>query len=856
MKRLTVGILAHVDSGKTTLSEAMLFRSGGILKLGRVDHKNAFLDTDTIERDRGITIFSKQAVIDYKDVHISLLDTPGHVDFSAEMERVLSVIDYAVLVISGTDGVQSHTETLWKLLEHYGVPAFIFVNKMDLPGCDKGKILSELTERLSGAVTDFSEYNDSFMESIAMQSQELLDEYMETSKVSDEAITKAILSRNVYPCIFGSALKLSGVDEFLEVINRFTVSKKAPSDFGARIFKISEDDKGQRLAYMKITGGSLAVKTSLSGNGWTDKVNEIRIYSGAKYKGVQEVFPGEVCAVCGLSSASAGEGLGIEKNSSGLLTEPVFTYSVKLPDGVDSRKALSVFRKIEQEETQLHILWNEYLQKIDVQVMGEVQLEVLKRILSDRFGLEAEFEHGSIIYKETIRDTVEGVGHYEPLRHYAEVHLLMEPLPRGSGIVLKTDVPESVLDRNWQRLILTHLAEKTHYGVLTGSPITDIKITIVAGRAHLKHTEGGDFRQATYRAVRQGLMQAESVLLEPFFEFVLEVPTECVGRALTDLKMLGAELSAPETAGDYSVVKGVAPVVNLREYPKEIVSYTRGKGRLSCSFSGFYECHNADEVIEKIGYNCNGDTENPSSSVFCSHGSGFVVPWDEVFDYMHIEPVKMYSMEEEPEIRVLEHGKITASDEELQKIFERTYGKIQRDVPRPMRNEKPPEKYKSKNVSKGPVYLLIDGYNIIFAWDDLKKLAQESLELARVALIDRICNYQAVLKNNVIIVFDAYKVKGNNREVEREQGISVVYTKEAETADEYIEKTAKELRRNYRVRVATSDSLEQIIIFGHGAQRISASEFLREVESAEGELRRLIYENNNTLPLAQLEDLK
>ena len=855
MKRLTVGILAHVDSGKTTLSEAMLFKSGDILKLGRVDHKNTLLDNDDIERDRGITIFSKQAVINLEDVTISLLDTPGHVDFSAEMERVLSVLDYAVLVISGTDGVQSHTETLWKLLEHYGVPVFIFVNKMDLPGCDSGKLISELSSRLSGGVLDFTKLDDEFFENAAMQSQSLLDEYMEKSDISDQSISEAVLSRCIYPCVFGSALKMDGVEEFLNILKRFTVYKKPVSEFGAKIFKIADDDKGQRLTYMKITGGSLKVKTLLTGKGWTEKVNEIRIYSGAKYKSVQEVFPGTVCAVCGLSSGIAGEGLGFEKSSSGLLTEPVFAYSVKLPSGVDSRNALSVFRKIEQEETQLHIVWNEYLQKIDVQVMGEVQLEVLKRILSDRFGLDVEFEHGSIIYKETIKDIVEGVGHFEPLRHYAEVHLLMEPLPKGSGLVFKTDVPESVLDRNWQRLIMTHLAEKTHYGVLTGSPITDMKITVVAGRAHLKHTEGGDFRQATYRAVRQGLMQAESVLLEPYFSFSLEVPTVNIGRALTDLKMMGAELSAPDTIGENSVVCGTAPVVKLREYPKEIVAYTHGKGRLSCTFSGFDICHNADEVIEKIGYDCNADQDNPSSSVFCAHGSGFVVPWNEVFDYMHIESVRTVFIQDELEMKAERHGEITASDEELQKIFERTYGKIERDVPRPMRNEKPPEKYKSKNVQKGPVYLLIDGYNIIFAWDDLKKLAQESLELARVALIDRICNYHAILKNNVIIVFDAYKVKGNNREIEREHGISVVYTKEAETADEYIEKTAKELSKNYRVRVATSDSLEQIIIFGHGAQRISASEFLREVKSAEGELQRLIDENNNTLPLVQIEDL-
>ena len=856
MKRLTVGILAHVDSGKTTLSEAMLYESGHIRELGRVDHKNAFLDTDTIERERGITIFSKQAMLSFSDTEISLLDTPGHVDFSAEMERVLRVLDYAILVISGTDGVQSHTETLWKLLEHYGIPTFIFVNKMDLPGADKNTIMAELNSRLSEGVIDFSENNSDFYETAAMQDSDLLDEFLKTESLSDEKIAEAVLSKHIFPCLFGSALKLDGVGKFLETFGKFTLQKKIPSEFGAKVFKIADDEKGQKLTYMKITGGSLKVKEQLCGNGWTAKANELRVYSGAKYSSVQQVFAGNVCAVCGLSESIAGEGLGFEQSSASLLTEPVFTYSVKLPDGTDSRTALGIFRKIEQEETQLHVLWNEFLQKIDVQVMGEVQLEVLKRILSDRFQLDAEFEDGSIIYKETITTTVEGVGHYEPLRHYAEVHLLMEPAKRGSGIILKADVPESVLDRNWQRLILTHLAEKSHAGVLTGSPITDIRITVVNGRAHLKHTEGGDFRQATYRAVRQGLMQAESVLLEPYFSFTLEVPMESAGRALNDLQQMGAEFSAPEIRGENSVITGTAPVSKMREYPKDVAAYSHGKGRLSCTFSGFDICKNSDEVIEKIGYNCNADTENPSSSVFCSHGAGFVVPWNEVFEYMHIEGLSLGDTETDTEYEVREHGKITASDEELQKIFERTYGAIKRESHRPMRNERPPEKYKSKSVSKGPVYLLIDGYNIIFAWDDLKKISQDSLELARDALIDRICNFQAIRQNNVILVFDAYKVKGNTGEIERHGGISVVYTKEAETADEYIEKTAKQLSRDYRVRVATSDNLEQIIIFGHGAQRISASEFLREVQTAESELKQMIDKNNMNMPFATVSDIK
>lgn len=845
MKRIVVGILAHVDSGKTTLSEGLLFNAGEISFCGRVDHKNAFLDNNNLERERGITIFSHQAMINLPKTQITLLDTPGHIDFSAEMERTLQVLDYAILVISGTQGVQSHTHTLWRLLKHYSVPTFIFVNKMDISQINKKDILSDLKRLLDDGFVDFSNKDDDFYENCAIYDDILFEEYMSKGKLSDTSLSNAILSRRIFPCLFGSALKNNGVKEFLELIDNYTICKEKSDKFGAKIFKISEDDKGQRLTYMKITGGSLKVKTLVECCGIEQKVNELRIYSGEKYKNVPEVFLGDVCAVTGLSNSSVGVGLGCEKASADLLSEPVFSYSVKILDNTDIHTVLSIFKKLEQEETKLNIVWNKQLQKIDVHIMGEVQLEVLKRILEDRFNLKVSFEAGSIIYKETIADTVEGVGHYEPLRHYAEVHLLLEPTEPGSGITFKTKCSEDILDKNWQRLILTHLAEKPHMGVLTGSPITDIRITLINGRAHQKHTEGGDFRQATYRAVRQGLMQAKSIILEPWYSFRLELPTENVGRAMTDLEQMGADFSPPQIFEDFAELSGNAPISAIRNYQKDITAYTKGKGRLSCSFDGYKPCKNQEEIINSIGYNAEADIENTADSVFCSHGSGFNVKWDKVFDYMHIEAQKTHEEETAIQPHTSSYSNLIADEEELLRIFEKTYGKIQRKATHIMRTQKEAKEYKMKVAPIKEEYLLIDGYNIIYSWEDLEKIAKESLEDARLLLTDRICSYQAMRRCNVILVFDAYKVKGNKGEIEQVHGINVVYTKEAETADSYIEKTSKKLSKNYRVRVATSDGIEQLIIFGNGAERVTPSELLAEVSKTEEEIRAFIKEHNS-----------
>ncbi len=841
MKRLAVGILAHVDSGKTTLSEALLYHAGEIRKLGRVDHKDAFLDNNSIERERGITIFSHQATLKFADAGISLLDTPGHVDFSAEMERTLRVLDYAILVISAADGVQSHTETLWNLLRLYGIPTFIFVNKMDIKMAEKDELLAELTKKLGEGCLDFSALDDGFFENAAMLSESLFEEFEECGKIGADSLKSAILERKIFPCFFGSALKDSGVSEFLRGFLDYTEKKPEIGEFGAKVFKISEDERGNRLTHMKITGGILKVKDIISG---TEKVNEIRVYSGEKYKNEQEVCQGDVCAVTGLSKSYPGQGLGFEPDSESLVSEPLFTYSVRLPDDIDAHTALGIFKKLEEEETQMHALWNEHLQRIDVEIMGEIQLEVLKRILSERFGLSVEFESGSIIYKETIKNTVEGVGHYEPLRHYAEVHLLLEPGKPGSGVQIKVDCSEDVLDKNWQRLIVTHLAEKEHIGVLTGSPITDIVITLIAGRAHLKHTEGGDFRQATYRAVRQGLMQAQSVLLEPWFSFKMEVPIEQTGRAMTDLSEMGAEFESPVADTEVSIISGSVPVIKMNGYQKTLISYTHGRGRLACTFKGYFPCTDADTIIEKIGYNPESDVANTPDSVFCAHGSGYNVKWHDVFSHMHIEARKEKT--EEVILTQPKYRPIIADEEELLRIFEQTYGKVKRKELRPMRTQKEVEvKFKAKpRYISNTEYLLIDGYNIIFAWDELRAIAEESLDDARILLIDKVCNYQAMRENNVILVFDAYRVKGARREVEKAHGISVVYTREAETADAYIEKTSHELSKHYKVRVATSDNLEQIIIFGQGAIRVPASEFAEEVRLAEEEMREFIRNNN------------
>ena len=854
MKRLVFGILAHVDSGKTTLSESLLYCSGAIRKLGRVDHKNTFLDTHSMERDRGITIFSKQAVLEFSDTIITLLDTPGHIDFSTETERTMSVLDYAILVVSGTDGVQSHTKTLWKLLERYQVPTFVFVNKMDLDGADREILSRNLKERLHPALIDYTKNLD--LESISCSDESLLEEYLATDTISQESLKRAIKRRKWFPVFYGSALKMEGIDEFIQGVLTLTEESVFSKKFGAKVYKISEDEQGNRLTHLKITGGSLRVKSTLQTTDTQnetveEKVNQIRIYSGAKYQTVDEVLPGTICAVTGLEHSCVGDGLGVEEKSIPMWTEPVLSYRVDLPEGADVASALAKLRLLEQEDPQLHIYWNQRLKEIQIQLMGEVQLEVLKGIIAERFGMNVSFGQGSITYKETIASAVEGVGHYEPLRHYAEVHLLLEPLPRGSGLMFGTNCSEDELDKNWQRLILTHLYEKTHLGVLTGSPITDMRISLIAGRAHKKHTEGGDFRQATYRAVRQGLMCAESVLLEPWYEFELEVPSDSVGRAMTDISYMGGNCQQTGFSEDKAILTGSAPVSKMRDYHTEVIRYTHGAGRLTCRLKGYEQCQDAETVISEIGYNPENDMENTPDSVFCSHGAGFYVKWNQVRDYMHLDGAKLSQEEELQEISTKKNARRylerVYGDDELLAVFEKTYGPIRRreyEVQSPIKRPlDPTPKYKpAKQVQQGPEYLLVDGYNIIFAWDDLKKIAAESLEAAREHLIDRLCNYQGFTQCELIVVFDAYKVKNNPGEVEKIHHITVVYTKEAETADMYIEKATKQLGKHHKVRVATSDNLEQLIIIGHGALRISADAFLEEVKIAENSIRAILEE--------------
>ncbi|SDB45067.1 small GTP-binding protein domain-containing protein [Ruminococcaceae bacterium FB2012] len=849
MKKAVIGILAHVDSGKTTLSEAMLFESGAIRKLGRVDHKDAFLDTDPIERDRGITIFSKQAVFDWKDISYTLLDTPGHVDFSGETEGTLSVIDAAVLVISGTDGVQSHTETLWRLLKKYSVPTFIFINKTDMPNADKSFALRTAQAKLSPGCVDMSLSADELAEALSVTSEGLMEEYLETGTISDESIKEAVREMEVIPCCFGSALRSKGVTELLDCLNRFITIPPQREKFAARVYKIA-DDGGARLTFMRITGGSLSVRTPLTytdreGNELTEKVSRIRIYSGAKYTNTETAVQGEVCAVLGLSGCYVGQVLGAGGGSFTPLLEPVLTWCVKPPEGTDDHIMLRVLRALEDEDPTLAVGYNEQTREITASLMGEVQLEVVKRILSERFGIDAEFGEGRIAYRETIAAPVEGAGHFEPLRHYAEVHLRLEPLPRGSGLDFTTECSEDVLARNWQRLILTHLKERVHRGVLTGSPITDMRITLTAGKAHIKHTEGGDFRQATYRAVRQGLRYAESVLLEPYYAFTLEIPAANVGRALTDLDKMGGTVDPPVTDGEKAIITGRAPVSALRFYHTEVAAYTKGLGRLYTESDGYDLCRDAEKVVAETAYDPDSDLRNTANSVFCSHGAGHVVPWNEANELMHVSTSPKRSIEEEAEavkFRADSFVRRAAEDEELMKIFEQTYGKIDRKKEQAMHTPKSPptDKSKPRPLPKGPLYILVDGYNIIFAWPSLKKLAGKSLDLARSELINRLANYRGFMQCELILVFDAYRVKGQYREIEEHSGITVIYTKEAETADTYIERTTRQLSKEHRVRVATSDGLEQVIILGGGAMRISAQEFLLEVEAAEKAVREII----------------
>lgn len=857
MENIVMGILAHVDAGKTTLSEGMLYLSGTVRKLGRVDHKDAFLDTYSLERDRGITIFSKQAVFSLGNRRINLLDTPGHVDFSAEMERTLQVLDYAVLVISGADGVQGHTETLWKLLKLYEIPTFIFINKMDQPGTDRDSLLAELKERLDeGCIVFGKEKNVESLEEIAMTDEAVLDYFMEHETVRNEDICRLIRERKIFPCYFGSALKLDGVQELLAGFEEYMKPFDGKKEFGARVFKISRDDKGERLTFLKVTGGKLVVKMPINKE---EKINQIRIYSGAKYEAVNEVEAGGVCAVTGLSSSYIGQGLGVEKGTAAPFLEPVLTYQMILPEGADTTKVLRELKQLEEEEPLLNIVWNPALEEIHVQLMGEVQTEILKTMIAERFHLDVKFGTGKIVYKETIKSPVVGVGHYEPLRHYAEVHLKMEPLEAGSGLVFDTDCSEDVLDRNWQRLILTHLQEREHPGVLTGAPITDMKITIVAGRAHLKHTEGGDFRQATYRAVRQGLKSAESVLLEPWYSFVLEVPSEQVGRAMSDIGQMNGSFEGPGAEDKQGMVRltGTAPASEMRDYQREVWAYTKGRGRITLTLKGYEPCHNAEEVIEEIGYDSERDVDNPTGSVFCAHGAGFLVKWDEVPEYMHIKEDFLaekpgIEQDEVMAVQIGNHcnysGGYSSSyddDPELLAIMEREFGSKQKERDRYSSYRKQtvstPVRHTTVIKENEPKkeYLLVDGYNIIFAWEELNELAKASIDAARNKLMDILSNYQGFIGCTLILVFDAYKVKGNQGEVQKYHNIYVVYTKEAETADQYIEKTTHEIGRKYKVTVATSDALEQVIVMGQGAYRISARDFYEEVERTEKQIREI-----------------
>ena len=850
-KQIVLGILAHVDSGKTTLSEAMLYRAGVTRRLGRVDHKDAFLDTDALEKARGITIFSKQALLTAGDTDITLLDTPGHVDFSTETERTLQVLDYAVLVVSGTDGVQSHTETLWRLLRRYHVPTFVFVNKMDLPGMERQELLAQLNRRLGEGFVDFGAEQADRDEALALCDENLMDRMLDAGQLQDADLIPAIARRHVFPCWFGAALKLEGVDALLDGLDRYTRLAPALEAFGAKVFKVSQDEQGARLTWLRVTGGELKVKAQLTGEAdgepWAEKANQLRLYSGAKYTLTEAIGPGQVCAVTGLTKARPGEGLGAERDSDLPVLEPVLSYQVLLPEGADVHAALGKLHRLEEEEPQLHVVWNETLGEIHVQLMGEIQLEVLRSLLAERFGLAVEFGPGGILYKETITEPMEGVGHYEPLRHYAEVHLKLEPLPRGSGMQFAADCREEVLDKNWQRLVLTHLEEKQHLGVLTGSPLTDVKITLIAGRAHLKHTEGGDFRQATYRAVRQGLMLAKSQLLEPWYAFRLEVPAENIGRAMSDIQRMEGTFDPPESGEETAVLTGFAPVSTMRSYPMEVVSYTRGRGYLGLTLDGYRPCHNAQEVIAAIGYEPEHDLDNPADSVFCAHGAGFVVPWDQVRSHMHVDSGwgKSTRPEQEaavPQRRAMAYRATLEEDAELLKIFERTYGPIKRDplaAFRPVQKRERPD-FAAEQWEIAPEYLLVDGYNIIFAWDELNALSKESLDAARHKLMDILCNYQGFQKCVLILVFDAYRVPGSPGSIEQYHNIHVVYTKEAETADMFIERVTHEIGRNRRVRVATSDGMEQIIILGHGALRVSARMFHEEVQNVEKQIRALV----------------
>ena len=846
MKKIVVGILAHVDAGKTTLAEAMLYRTGKLRKIGRVDHGDTALDTHALERERGITIFASQAVFSTDKTEVTLLDTPGHVDFSSETERTLSVLDYAILVISGLDGVQPHTRTLWKLLKAYNVPTFVFVTKMDFARKSGEEIIDNLNSELEGEFVNFGN-RAAINEGLALCSEKLMEKYLEGEEVTDSEIAEAVKVRQVFPCFFGSGLKLDGIDEFLDALDNYTIENDYPDSFGARVFKISHDPQGVRLTHIKVTGGSIKVREMIG----DEKISGIRIYSGSKFVTVDCVEAGEICALTGLTKTHNGQGLGFEASGNEPMLEPVMNYRVVLPKGCDAQTMLPKLRELEEEDPQLHVTWNSHLQEIHVGLMGEVQAEILKSIVDERFGVKIEIDSGRVMYKETITDTVEGVGHYEPLRHYAEVHLIMKPLPRGSGLKFASDCSEDTLDRNWQRLILMHLGEKQHLGVLTGSPITDMKITLAAGRAHIKHTEGGDFRQATYRAIRQGLMQAKSKLLEPWYSFRLEVPSEQIGRAINDIRMKSGEFEPPEDMGGISVLRGKAPVTSLNGYASEVAAYTGGRGRLYCENAGYDDCHDAEKVIAELAYDPEADLENTPDSVFCAHGGGFGVKWDKVSEYMHLESCLK---KEKPYTPPVNRRNLHIDDKELEAIMEREFGKPKYELYRPTA-KKSENEYSDFDLTDRKSYVLVDGYNVIFAWEDLKSLADTDLGAARERLMEIMCNYSAYTKNNVVLVFDAYKVPGNTGERFDFHNIHVVYTKERELGDVYIEKLISEIGKNDRVRVVTSDNLIQLSAVRFGVLRTSAAEFEREVDSVNARIGKFLEEVREKNPKTKLNDI-
>ena len=853
---IVLGILAHVDAGKTTLSEAMLYLFGKLKKLGRVDHRDSFLDNNSLERARGITIFSKQAVMPLGEMTVTLLDTPGHVDFSAEAERSLQVLDYAVLVISGTDGVQAHTETLWKLLERYNVPVLIFVTKMDLPGCDRQEIMDGLRTRLSERCVDFSAEGEALFESAAMCSEEAMDEYIETGSIGAERLRDMLRRREIFPCCFGSGLRTEGVAEFLDMLELYARPGDYGEDFSARVYKIARDAQGNRMTFMKVTGGALRVRSLMKyadrdGNAFEEKISQLRIYSGAKYDTAETVLPGQICAALGLTGTYPGQGLGAAGDFAEPLLEPVMSYRVILPPQSDPAVLLPKLMQLDQEDPQLHIVWNERTREISVQLMGRVQAEIFRSLVKERFDTDITLDTGRIMYRETIKDTVEGVGHFEPLRHYAEVHLLLEPLPRGSGIELSSSCPEDELDRSWQRLILTHLAEKQHIGVLTGSPVTDIRFTLAAGRAHIKHTEGGDFRQATYRAVRQGLMQAESVLLEPWYSFVLEVPAEQIGRAISDVRAMNGEIDSPEDAGGMKRLEGAAPVAGMNEYMQELLAYTHGRGRLSLTPGGYRACREQQKIVDAIGYEPERDTDNPADSVFCSHGAGVNIPWDQVKDYMHLERCLKPPVEETAPAAAPRYRSLSIDDRELEAIMEREFGKIKR----PQYSARQVNAAASEPVfEKKPEFIIVDGYNLIFAWDELKKLTADRLDLARGRLMDMLSNYCGFTKAKLVLVFDGFRTPGNPGSREDYHNINVAFTKDGETGDAYIERLADEIGKNYSVRVVTSDNLIRLSALRSGVLRCSSGEFKNEVEWVLGQIDAVLKKSNESAHKTRIAD--